>query len=316
MKSVVKNLRHNLFNGMQYFFSVRYTDHFNELMKLRPLKPILAKYLCFAGMVMSLGFFGCSGKMNKKMARVISTATNADNTLTVQEKGEGWELLFNGTNFDGWRILGHDDAQSVLWEIEEGIVHKVNSGEVPSLADGQPLNGGDLMTIKKYDDFELYFEWKILKAGNTGLKYNVSEELSQKYSKHSAIGFEYQLLDDGDTLYAGKLKCSQFTGSLYDLIPANNARPKPVGEFNTSRIIIDGNHVSHWLNGERVVEYVFGSKQLDSVYKLSKYKDYLQFLDKRSGHIVLQNHKDDAWFKNIKIRELNKAENLKPKHQE
>ena len=164
------------------------------------------------------------------------------------------------------------------------------------------------MTLKTFDNYELYFEWKLLKAGNTGVKYNVSEEMSQKYdSKYSALGFEYQLLDDLDTIYAGKLKYTQYTGALYDLVVPQNTKVKPVGEFNSSRIMIDGNHVEHWLNGSKVLEYELGSKHLDSLYKMSKYKNYPNFLEKRKGHIVLQNHKDDAWFRNIKIREINQG---------
>lgn len=261
------------------------------------------KYFYYTCVLASLLLYGCREKMDKKIPETNSTVSSG-NTLSDQEIQEGWKLLFDGKTFDGWRTMGMDTVQTALWKIENGEIHKVNSGEVPSRPDGQPIEGGDLMTIRTYDNYELYFEWKILKAGNTGIKYNVSEELSQKYSDHSALGFEYQLLDDKDSLYAGKLKPSQYTGSLYDMIPAKNARTNPVGEFNKGRIIIDGNHVSHWLNGKKVVEYDFGSPQLDSLYKISKYKDYLHFLDKGSGHIILQNHKDDAWFRNIKIREI------------
>lgn len=174
------------------------------------------------------------------------------------------------------------------------------------MSDGQPVEGGDLITIKLFENYELYFEWKISKAGNSGLKYNVSEEMSMSYDpKYSALGFEYQLLDDEDSTYAGNLKYSHFTGSLYDMIPAQDAKTKPVGEFNSSRIIIDGNHVEHWLNGKKVVEYDFDSNRLDSLYLISKYSDFPHFHEKRKAHIVLQNHKDDAWFRNIKIKEIN-----------
>lgn len=255
----------------------------------------------FIGLLLAIFLFSCQDKVNKKIQKTEPSASQS-NFLSYHEIQEGWKLLFNGKTFNGWRNLGRKDVQTALWKIENGEIHKVNSGDVPSLPDGQPVEGGDLMTIDTYDNYELYFEWKILEAGNTGLKYNVSEELSQKYSERSALGFEYQLLDDKDTLYAGKLKPSQYTGSLYDLIPAKNTKLMPVGEFNSSRIIIDGDHVQHWLNGEKVVEYDFGSKQLDSLYKISKFNNIPHFLDKRSGHIVLQNHKDDAWFRNIKIR--------------
>src|SRR5665648_380057 len=157
---------------------------------------------------------------------------------------------------------------------------KVNTGEVEKLPDGRPVEGGDLMTKKTFENFELSFEWKINKSGNSGLKYNVSEDMSQKYgSKYSALGFEYQLLDDGDEAYKGKLKPSQFSGSLYDLLPAKNIVLKPVGEFNCSRILVDGNHAEHWLNGMKVLEFEFGSKELDEAYTVSKFNKIPGFQD-------------------------------------
>jgi len=106
--------------------------------------------------------------------------------------------------------------------------------------------------------------------------------------------------------YKGKLKLSQFSGSLYDLLPATNIILKPIGEFNSSRILVEGNHVEHWLNGIEVLEYEFGSKVLDEAYKISKFNEIPDFQDKRKAHIVLQNHNDESWFRNIKIRELKK----------
>ena len=230
---------------------------------------------------------------------------SANNTLTTAVTDEGWRLLFDGKTFNGWRSLGRDVVQKEHWKIESGAIRKLNSGEVPSLADGQPMEGGDLMTEDTFDNFELYFEWKISKQGNTGLKYNVSEEMSKKYdSKYSAMGFEYQLLDDKDSTYAGKLKPSQYTGSLHDLVVPKNTSLNPVGEYNSSSIIVNRNQIEHWLNGTKVLTYELGSSELDSLFQNSKYKDIPQFLEKRKGHIVLQNHKDDAWFKNIKIRKF------------
>jgi len=247
---------------------------------------------------------GCKNKEEKNVQELKATA-ELNNSLTDLEKEQGWELLFDGVSFKGWRGLGRTGVQNELWKIEDGTIRKLNSGEVPSMPDGQPIEGGDLMTIDTFNNYELYFEWKILKAGNTGLKYNVSEEISQKFgSEYSALGFEYQLLDDADTLYAGKLKPSQYTGSLYDMIAAENATVKPIGMFNSSRILVNGKHVEHWLNGKKVVAYEFGSTHLDSLFKKSKYVDIPGFLEKRNGHIVLQNHKDDAWFRNIKIRRI------------
>tara|TARA_R110002050_G_scaffold107424_2_gene217822 strand:- start:15040 stop:15858 length:819 start_codon:yes stop_codon:yes gene_type:complete len=254
--------------------------------------------------ICALVFLGCKNK-ETKIAKESGTPIVLNNSLTDLEKEQGWELLFNGVSLNGWRGLGREDVQSELWKVEDGTIRKLNSGEVPSMPDGQPMEGGDLMTVDTFENYELYFEWKILKAGNTGLKYNVSEEMSQKFgSQYAALGFEYQLLDDSDTLYAGKLKPSQYTGSLYDLIAAENAMVRPIGEFNSSRILINDKHVEHWLNGKKVVSYEFGSQHLDSLFKKSKYVDIPGFLDKRNGHIVLQNHKDDAWFRNIKIRRI------------
>ena len=234
-------------------------------------------------------------------------ASSKINTLTEAEKKSGWRLLFDGKTFNGWRGLGRDHVPKGLWVIEDGLIRKINNADVKNLPDGSPVEIGDLMTTETFDNFELYFEWKINKAGNSGLKYNVSEEMSQEYgSKFSALGFEYQLLDDGDEAYKGKLKSSQFSGSLYDLLPAKNIVLKPIGEFNSSRILVDGNHVEHWLNGIKVVEFEFGSKELDEAYKISKFNKIAGFQYKRKGHIVLQNHNDESWFRNIKIRELKK----------
>jgi len=231
--------------------------------------------------------------------------TSINNTLTKAEIKGGWKFLFDGKSFNGWRGLGRDHVPNGLWVIEDGLIRKVNTGDVKKLPDGRPVEGGDLMTTETFENFELSFEWKINKAGNSGLKYNVSEEMSQEYgSKFSAQGFEYQLLDDGDEVYKRELKPSQFSGSLYDLLPAKNVVLKPIGEFNISRILVDGNHVEHWLNGIKVLEFEFGSKELDEAYKVSKFNKIPGFQDKRKAHIVLQNHNEESWFRNIKIREV------------
>ena len=247
-----------------------------------------------------LMFIGCKSNGEKN-----ETGRPVINTLTKEELKEGWKLLFDGQSCNGWRGLGRDHVPDGLWVIEDGLIRKVNTGDNKTLPDGRPVEGGDLMTIDTFENFDLSFEWKINKAGNSGLKYNVSEEMCQENgSRYSALGFEYQLLDDGDEAYKGVLKSAQFTGSLYDLKPSANVVLKPVGEFNNSRIIVDGKHVEHWLNGTKVVEYEFGSDELIEACKISKFNKITGFTDKRNGHIVLQNHNDESWFRNIKIREL------------
>jgi hypothetical protein len=250
--------------------------------------------------VVSLMCISWVGIQNKKQVEGLK-----NNTLTKVETKEGWRLLFDRKTFDGWRGLGRDHVPYGTWVIEDGMIKKVNIGDKKVLDDGKPVENGDLITTDTFENFELSFEWKINKAGNSGLKYNVSEEMCQQNgSKYSALGFEYQLLDDGDVSYKGVLKPAQFSGSLYDLIPAKNIVLKPIGEFNSSRILVNGNHAEHWLNGIKVVEYEFGSKELDEAYKISKFNKIKGFTDKRKAHIVLQNHNDESWFRNIKIRVL------------
>ena len=259
----------------------------------------------YFALLFCLVLLACEGP--KKAKATDEKPVTALNQLTEQEEADGWRLLFDGKSFNGWRGLGRDHVPDAHWKIEDGTIRKLNSDEVPKLPDGSDPESGDLATVETFENYELYFEWKILKAGNSGLKYNVSEEISKKYgSGFSALGFEYQLLDDEDPKYDGKLKPSQYTSSLYDMIPAEpeSVQKNPVGEFNSSRIIIDGNHVEHWLNGKKTVSYEFGSDRLISAYEDSKFVKYEKFLDKKSGHIILQNHSDDAWFRNIKIREI------------
>lgn len=229
------------------------------------------------------------------------------NTLTKAEKKAGWKLLFDGKTLDGWRGLGRDHVPNGLWAVENGTIKKVNLGDVKKLPDGRPVEGGDLATIEEFDNFELYFEWKINKSGNSGIKYNVSEEMSAKYgSKYSALGFEYQMIDDASASYSGKLKPSQFSGSLYDLISPKNVVLKPIGEFNSSRVIFKGNHIEHWLNGAKVMEIELDSQELKDAFMSSKFNKMPEFLEKKKAHIILTNHNDESWFRNIKIRDLNK----------
>jgi len=142
------------------------------------------------------------------------------NRLSRAERKDGWKLLFDGKTFNGWRGLGMDHVPVGLWIIENGTIKKVDTGNEKNLPDGRPIEGGDLMTVDTFENFDLKFEWKVNKSGNSGIKYNVSEEMSQEYgSQYSALGFEYQLLDDGDVAYKGILKPAQFTGHFMILFP-------------------------------------------------------------------------------------------------
>jgi hypothetical protein len=243
------------------------------------------------------------------MSVIILTGCNAPETskynwLTKEEKEQGWELLFDGKSFAGWRGLGRDTVETNHWKVENGMIHKVDSRKVQPLPNGEKIDGGDLMTIDTFDNFELTFEWKILPAGNSGIKYNVSEKISTTYgSGHGALGFEYQILDDAHEMYK-ELKPSQYTGALYDMYAPVNVHMNPVGEFNQGRIVLNGNHGEHYLNGVKVVDYEFATAEFDSLFHLSKYAKYPDFEKKRSGHIVITNHTDESWYRNIKIRRI------------
>jgi acetyl esterase/lipase len=226
------------------------------------------------------------------------------NSLSDEEAKAGWKLLFDGTTFKGWTGLGRDHIPSGSWKTEDGTIHKVNTGTMRQLPDGQMVESGDIVTAESFENFELVFDWKILKGENSGVKYNLYNQKSTDGKPSvSALGFEYQLLDDRDESYKSLLP-SQYSGSLYEMIAPQNSVLKSPGTFNTSRIVVNGNHAEHWLNGVKVVDYDFGSKELEEGFKKSKFNKYPGFIEKRPSGIVIQNHTEEAWFRNLKIREL------------
>jgi len=264
----------------------------------------------------------------------ISQST-AENALTAQEKAQGWVLLFDGRTFAGWRGLGYERVPAEHWIIENRAIKKVPTKDVPLQKNGQPLQSGDLLTIEEFEDFELAFEWKISPGGNSGVKYNVSEEIStaagapglaggstsavlaREYkprasgepkarpltahpSSHAALGFEFQVLDD-DQHPDAKNGPNRTAGALYDLIGPRNKILKLVGEYNTARIVFMGKHGEHWLNGVKVLEFDLDTPAFAALMAKSKYKDIPRFAEKRKGHIVLQDHTDAVWYRNIKI---------------
>jgi len=220
----------------------------------------------------------------------------------VQSPDTGWRLLFDGKTLSGWRGLGYDTVPTSHWVVVDGAIKKIASGNVPRVADGRPLVGGDLMTVDSFADFELSWEWKITPGANSGVKYNVAEAMSMD-PPHSALGFEYQILDD-DRHEDGKLPTHR-SGALYDLVAPNASKQlRPVGEWNQSKVIFRGNHGEHWLNGQRVVEFDLGTARMDSLLAASKYKTIPGFGERRRGHIVLQDHGDEVYYRGLKVRPL------------
>ena len=219
------------------------------------------------------------------------------NTLTPSEKAAGWKLLFDGKTTNGWRGFRREKFPEEGWVIEGGAIkHVPGNGE-------QSQNGGDIITVEQYDNFELQLEWRISPGGNSGIKYLIAEEMVK--SGYSGLGFEMQVLDDDRHPDAKMGKNGNRTaGALYDLIAPKNKVLHPVGEWNQVRLIVQGNHVEHWLNGAKVVEFELGSPELKALIAESKYKNIPKFGEVRKGHILLQDHGDEVWFRNIKLREL------------
>ncbi|CAN5192476.1 hypothetical protein BH23BAC3_BH23BAC3_22970 [soil metagenome] len=233
-------------------------------------------------------------------------------TQNDHQAQEGRETLFDGETLNGWRGLGRDGIPQGHWIVEDGTIRKVALSDVARAEDGQPIAGGDLLYDRQFTNFELSFEWKVATGANSGIKYNVSEEMSVSHSpRHAALGFEYQVLDD-DAHPDAANDPNRWAAGLYDLIPPSaDARLNPVGEWNTGLIVFNGNRGEHWLNGRKVLEYELGTLMMDRLLATSKWGELGDdihipgFGDRRSsGYIVLQDHGDDVWYRNIKIREL------------
>jgi hypothetical protein len=263
---------------------------------------LAAFLLCFPAMFLP----SCGTGVEETAPEQIAPASELlPNTLSETERAEGWKLLFDGESFVGWRGLGRDAIPEGHWVIEDGNIRKVASGNVPTAPDGQPLEGGDIISVEAYEDFELVLDWKVDPAANSGIKYNVDEEMSASVPPpYAALGFEYQVLDD-DLHPDAQNGPNRTAAALYDMIPPGADKLlRPVGEYNEARIVFHGGHGEHWLNGVKVVEFDLGTDRFANLLSASKYAPIEGFADRRTGHIVLQDHGDNVWFRNIKIRAL------------
>jgi len=218
------------------------------------------------------------------------------NTLSEQEKADGWKLLFDGISTGGWRGAHKETFPESGWVIEDGCLKVLASGGAESQA------GGDIVTVDQYGNFDLFFEFLITEGANSGVKYFVTEKYP---TAGSAIGLEYQILDDQRHPDAKMGRDGNRTvASLYDLIPAANKRFNGVGQWNAAHIVSQNGHVEHWLNGFKVLEYERGSEEYRKLVSESKYKDFAGFGEAEKGHILLQDHGNEVSFRSIKIREL------------
>ena len=229
------------------------------------------------------------------------------NSLSTAEMKQGWALLFNGRSLKGWHGSGFKNVPAGRWAVEDGtIVTLPAAGE-----QGRKTAGFDLVSDETFADFELSFEWKVGPGGNSGLKYNVSDEITRRFGpglsgRGGAVGFEYQLLDDALNPDA-RVGPHRKAGSLYDIVPVAAGSARPAGAFNASRIVFCGERGEHWLNGVKVLEYGLGSPELRARLAASKFRDIPGFAQKRKGPIVLQYHGDRVVFRAIKVRRLEPA---------
>ena len=228
---------------------------------------------------------------------VIHQYSYLDNKLTDREIQEGWKLLWDGKTTNGWRSAKSNEFPKEGWFIKDGLLGTIETGGKESAA------AGDIVTLEKYKNFELIVDFKYTEGANSGIKYLVNTELNK--GPGSAIGCEYQILDnkrnkDAQAGIAG----SRTLAGLYDLIPPVNVRDNGPNQWNRATIILKGNHVEHWLNGQKTVEYERGNDEWRKRVANSKFKIWPKFGEAEDGNILLQEHGNAVYFKNIKIKEL------------
>jgi hypothetical protein len=265
------------------------------------------------------------------LAPLCSSQEPPANTLTPAERAAGWILLFDGKSFAGWNDPALRTPPGDSWTIEDGCLKAVANSRIRE----------DLMTAAAFRDFELVFDWRIAPGGNSGLKYLIQRlvfldhdkpqpgmhsfeelvgyEMEHRIANRAQLGangrgeeyvvsFEYQLLDD-DRNPDGRHGPLYRTGSLYSMIPPTQAAARPVGDVNHSRLILRGNHIEHWLNGVKVVDASLDSPAVaENILKrwhaAPNVVDLLTRRPLRDCPIGLQNHGDNVWFRNLKIRKL------------
>jgi hypothetical protein len=201
-----------------------------------------------------------------------------------------WQVLFDGKSTASWRGFRRQTFPEKCWVVE--------SGSLKTVAGCDKSDQIDIITRNKYKNFEFEVEWRVAPGANSGIIYLVSEDEDQTWK----TGPEMQVLDD-DKHPDGKIPKTS-AGSLFDLIAPSNKTLRPVGEYNQARLVVKNGHVEHWLNGKKVLEYDLASDNLASLIAQSKFKNFHQFARMSEGHIALQFHGDNVWYRNVRVREI------------
>ena len=217
---------------------------------------------------------------------MMTIALGVMNMASPRDDSGPWRSLFDGKTTTGWRGFRAKQMPDG-WKVVDGALTRV-------------AEAGDIVSTDEFGDFELTIDWKIAKGANSGIFYRVVE--NDEDESMWMVAPEYQLIDDKG--YPEKLKDTQHTGANYDLQPPARDVSKPAGEWNTTRIVAKGNHVEHWLNGVKLVEYEIGSPQWEQLVAKSKFKDHPRYARAMKGRIGIQDHGDWTAFRNIRIREL------------
>lgn len=224
------------------------------------------------------------------LSSIISFNSLGQNTLTPKEKNDGWVLLFNGENFDGWHGYNMQGAPD-CWVVQDGKMEMTTKG-------GQESH--DVITDKTYKDFELSFDFMLTEGANSGVIFQVNED--PKYKFPYETGPEFQIIDHDH--WSDPLEDWQTCGANYAMYPPKVKAYKPVGEWNTAKLVVDGNEVTQYLNGKEVVKYTKYSDEWKKLRNSGKWADYPDYGKYNEGHISFQNHGTNVFYRNIKIKEL------------
>lgn len=248
------------------------------------------KTLLLSTIVISTLFVACNRK-------AMQTSNDKMNMLTEAEKRDGWQLLFDGKTLNGWRTYNKQTVGSD-WKVQDGTL--VLDAAKDASGKRVPGNGGDITAGGEFVDFELQLDWKIDSCGNSGVIYRSVE--SSKYHSPWQTGPEMQILDN-DCHPDAKIHKHR-SGDFYDVVASSKETANPARQWNSIRIVAKGNHIEQWQNGVKVIDVQMGTDEWKNMLKTTKWKDHPDYSLAPKGLIVLQDHGDKVWFRNIKIKKL------------